>query len=131
MQKRLLAAAAVAIVGSTSAIAAHAGYRYNYPIVVSLAGRYAYGALGSVRASSDANSYIGCSLNSAGAIYCQAADATASQVPSCSVASPTALMQSTVASIKGDSYLYFTWDSNWQCTYIYVDNDSQYLPKPQ
>lgn len=112
-------------------ITASAGSRVSYPVTVNNSGRYAYGALGSVRASSDVNSYIGCSLNSNGAVCCSAADSTASQVPECCNAAPSAAMQATVGAIKGDSYIYFTWDASWTCNYIVVENSSKFLPKPQ
>ena len=115
----------------TLTLTAAAGSRVSYPVTVSLSGRYAYGALGSVRGSSDVNSYLGCSLNSNGAVCCRAADATASQVPECCNSAPSAAMQSAVTSIKGDSYLYFSWDTNWNCNYVIVDNNSMFLPKPQ
>jgi hypothetical protein len=115
----------------TLAVTASAGYRSTNPVYVSLSGRYAYGSLGSVRASSDVNEYIGCSLNSNGAICCRAADSTAYQVPECCTSNPSTAMQTAVSSLHGDSYLYFTWDANWNCNYIYVENNSMFLPKPQ
>jgi hypothetical protein len=107
---------------------AYAGYKTTYLVSVDAPNRTAYGSMGDARASSDSLQYIGCSYagystygsgtcnarNSAGqSVYCYTSDAP---------------MLAAIASVN-DGYLYFQWDANGKCTYIYSSNSSNNAQK--
>lgn len=119
-------AAAIVTFGAT----AFAGFRSTYVVHVDMTYREAWGSLGATRGTGDNNAMLGCSLNSNGSVCCFAADTLGNNYPECCVSSPTPSMQQAVASLNGDSYLSFNWDTNWSCTYIIVENSSQFMPKP-
>jgi hypothetical protein len=90
---------------------------------------YASGALSTVRMSPDSNEYIACQListvNGAG-VSCFANSIT-NQHRNCMVAGDWAAQA--FASITADSWIYFSWDTNGQCTTLMVQKGSQWAPK--
>jgi hypothetical protein len=38
-------------------------------------------------------------------------------------------MVATIRSLNSDSYLYFGWNTNGQCTFVEIENDSTTAPK--
>ena len=109
-----------------------AGARYSFEITVDPYNKYAYGSVGSARASQfESNQLIGCytyaSEGEAGG-RCAASN-YAGTYRVCTVpASAAATMLPVIASIGPQSYLYFAWDDNAYCTSVQVINNSFLLP---
>jgi hypothetical protein len=100
------------------------------PVTVNLTAKWAQGALGTARNSSDHNQQIECNsrATSAGSYwtYCYAVDA-ANNFISCYSPSPD--ISRIAASINGDSAVFFAADANNYCTTVIVYNGSSYEPK--
>jgi hypothetical protein len=125
----LLGAAAVGAIGSF-AVKAHAGFRAESPIYVSVASRYFYGALGSARNTGDSVQYLGCNVNSysagASTVYCYARDANN---VSASCTSTAAELVQQGRAVGPDKYISVSWDANGYCTSIQVTQNSFHPPK--
>lgn len=125
--KLLMGCAVGALLAST---AAWAGFKSTYYADVDTTGRYAYGSYGSARGSADSLQYIGCSVQgfSSGSsrVICEAQNASGVSA-FCSSTVPALVTAAT--SQSGDSYIFFTWDENGDCTYLYVSNTSNYAPR--
>jgi hypothetical protein len=111
------------VVGAAWSRGADAGSKLSFP--VAFGSNYAYGAIGSARASTDSVQYIGCSsYGTSGA--CVAQDATGSNWKMCAWSSAAAA--AAVHSIGPHSYIVFYWDTSGNCTNVYVSNYSYQLP---
>jgi hypothetical protein len=109
----------LALCGSVSD--AGAGAKWSNTVYIS--GTSASGGLGSARASSDSNQYIGCeTIVNYGYCYVQDASGTSR---SCAFGSA---MVPLVMTITESSYLYFSWDTSGNCNYLHVENASALLP---
>lgn len=111
------------VVGVAWSRGADAGLKQSFPVTISSS--YAYGSIGSARASADATQYIGCSsYGTSGA--CVALDATGNNFKMC--AWSNAAQAAAVHSIGPHSYIVFYFDTSGNCTNIYVSNYSYQLP---
>lgn len=114
--------------GALAAGSAHAGEKLDHGSVsVDQTQRVAAGSLGSVRNTPGRYEYIGCSA-SLNRVSCYAGT-EARVYASCYISSPSAGVQALVASVNGDSYVWFTWDENGVCTDLWVSNNSSFAPK--
>lgn len=102
---------------------AMAGYVNHTQVGVDTAGRTAYGSMVGARNSADATQYIGCSVVNFGSPYalCFARNSAGTNV-TCSTTNAGHIDQ--VAGLNNESYLYFQWDANGVCTYIYSQASS-------
>ncbi len=109
---------------------AWAGYQVSVGVQVDAATRWAYGALGSARNSSNSTEYIGCRvttyLSGSATVSCYAR-APSNEYGSCST-SAMSLVEAARA-ITSDSYVRFTWLSTGECASIEVYKNSFYEPK--
>jgi hypothetical protein len=112
-----------------------AGAKYNNAVYVSQSGRYAYGAMGAARNSSDTNQLISCAIGQISSTsevltgWCAAQDANGTYVVCGFTNQSVAAFQKVLATQTPDSYYSFGWDANGNCTYLYVSNESNYEPK--
>jgi hypothetical protein len=94
-----------------------------------VAGRTASGALGQTRNNTNSNEYIACYVNSVsdGSMsgLCWANDQGNNSV-TCSLNATLALA---ARAINPDSYISFAFDTNGNCTSLYVQNNSYFAPK--
>lgn len=93
--------------------------------------RFAAGSLGTARNSADHFQEISCQISASSgnptiSAYCYAVDAQGN-LGSCSTSESQ--LVSVAQSIKGDSYVDFTWDANNHCTSIGVIQNSAWEPK--
>ncbi|HEX8111987.1 MAG TPA: hypothetical protein VF516_29850 [Kofleriaceae bacterium] len=110
-----------------SGAGAYAGYKASIG-APSISSTFAVGVMGAARATSDSNSYAGCSLLNSGTTtlgFCTVADATGA-TKTCSFSNPA--MAQAVASITPDSAIRLFFDASGNCTQLYVDTYSFYLP---
>jgi hypothetical protein len=121
MMKRL--SIVVALLGALVGVA-HAGAKYSYSVAVGTG--WASGALGTARNSGDPNQVIGCQTYGTTTFLCYAHDPYGTQ-GSC-VGSDANLL-AWVRSLNGDSWLYFSWDTSGNCTFVSVENSSYLEPK--
>jgi len=106
---------------------AQAGNKTYINVVVSTAGGYAYGSIGTVRNSGDTTQTLYCSFYGSGSsAYCFARD-SAGTGASCSTTDST-LIQS-LRGLNSDSYLRFHFDGSGNCTQFYIVTGSMYEPK--
>ena len=91
---------------------------------------YAFGAMGSVRASGDTNEFLACTTSvesgSAASVFCEAIDAS-NNYGGCSSTNPAVI--ATVAAMNADSFLWFEWNASGVCTYVEVITSSSFAPK--
>jgi hypothetical protein len=124
MRRLILVLALLAVVGGAS----YAGQKLAYPVVIG--SNYAYGTLGTARNSADANQLIGCwaysSRGQAPFMDCSARNSAGTYVV-CSSTDPDFVAQA--RSVKGDSYVYFSWDSTGTCISLDVEHFSSWEPK--
>jgi hypothetical protein len=109
-----------------TAISAHAGARWG--LAVGVGTTWAWGSMGTARASSDSNQYIGCATYASSTLHyatCYARDA-AGTYGTCRTYEDRLIR---VAETAGsDSVLEFFWTGS-TCTSIRVTNDSRYSPR--
>jgi hypothetical protein len=125
---RVISRLAVVLALATSAAPVHAGAKWVYPVVVDTTNRRAYGNMGASRNSVDATQHLECGL-AAGAptsMFCGATDASGT---SAYCQATDASLVAVVASMSGDSYLYFTWDASGKCNYVFTEAGSRWEPK--
>jgi hypothetical protein len=109
-----------------------AGYKQAQPVSIYIdpSYRFANGDLGYVRNTSDSTQFIGCSSyawkGSPTYAYCYAVDLSGTYV-ACIAADPATVR--VVSALSSDTYLYFSWDANGYCTFIWSDNQSAVAPK--
>jgi hypothetical protein len=126
MKKTWISAGIVATV-LLSGAGAYAGYKASSG-APSLSPTFAVGVMGAARATSDTNSYAGCSLLNSGTSaigFCTIADATGA-TKTCSFSNPG--MVQAVASITPGSAIRLFFDASGNCTQVYIDTYSFYLP---
>jgi len=129
MKKTLLVAAALAAISLGVVHESRAGLRVSYPVTVNTTSRTAYGALGTARNSSDNLQRIGCYVfrfSNDGYAWCDATNSAGTSV-ACTTNQPGHLIA--IESVKGDSFLYFTWQLDGDCNWFRVGQDSRYEPK--
>jgi hypothetical protein len=118
----------VSLVLVLSAGAAWAGRTNYFETSVNLVTREAFGSLYDTRHSADNVQYIGCATNLIGGaarVTCEAKDA-ASESLSCS--SDNAELVKIAQSLSDSSYIFFRCDAGNGLTYLYVSNNSVWLP---
>jgi hypothetical protein len=122
--RRLVLFAILAISGPS-----FAGRRLEEPVVVNLAGREAYGSIGSARNSADSVQFIGCSLEADSStdamVACFASDANGIDAL-CITSSPRIV--AAVQAITAQPFIDFTWDSDGNCTFVFLDTASYNSP---
>ncbi len=106
--------------------AAEAGAKCASPVYVDATQRYARGALGAARNSTDGIQNISCNIYSWGYVFCQARSAS-SVSGSCGTSDPAFI--SMMQAMDESAYVYFSWDASGTCTNLVVVNDSCYEPK--
>ncbi|MCP3143010.1 hypothetical protein [Pyxidicoccus xibeiensis] len=105
---------------------AQAGGKCTSPVTVDATNRWARGALGSARNSTDAIQNIYCTVYSWGYAFCSARD-SASVTGSCGTSDPVYVNM--LQAMTSDSYVYFGWDAAGTCTNLIVQNSSCLDPK--
>jgi hypothetical protein len=128
ISKGLLMTAPLLAVGLAAAWA-HAGYKVVSDVVVSTDGSYAYGAMGSARASNGNFQRIGCSTyatTGSTTVICSARNAVGTSVQ---CRSSNSRHVAAVQSCNGDSFVDFSWDAAGNCIEIAILNQSYYTPK--
>jgi hypothetical protein len=107
-----------------------AGLRIDEPVVVNMAIREALGSIGSARNSADSVQFIGCSIEADSStdpmIACFATDEIGTSVL-CTSSSPK--LVAAVQAITSLSFIDFQWDSDGNCTFVYVDSASFNPPR--
>ena len=107
---------------------AQAGFR-SFPNVT-IYDDYAYGAIGTTRNSADNVQYLGCTVygTSGGTqqVICKARN-TDGKTAACTSSAP-AIIQAALA-VNGDSYVWFGFNADGNCTRLYGYNWSWYAPK--
>jgi hypothetical protein len=122
-------------IGTTwvTADSANAGAKTTYDVIISDAGKYAIGSLADTRASGSNISYMQASVLSWGSDSWQYVHMIAKTGGNSPVTREcTSYDRDLVAmgaSVKGDSYIDFGWDSAGDCTHIRVVNGSKMSPK--
>ena len=107
-----------------------AGFQETVLVTIDMTNRGAGGSLADARSSADSVQYIGCivaATNPGGTtMYCSAKDSTGTYV-NCTSSDPD--LVDAARSVKGDSDIAFYWDSNANCTLLWVQNYSVNSPK--
>lgn len=125
--KKTLISTGVAAAVFLAAAGAYAGYKASIG-APSISPTFAVGVAGAARATADTNSYAGCSLLNSGTStigFCTIADATGA-TKTCSFSNPG--MVQAVASITPNSAIRLFFDASGNCTQLYIDTYSFYLP---
>lgn len=122
----IAAFAAAAAIGST----AFAGAHYANPVYVATG--IAYGQLHAARFSSNTKEFIGCAVmgnttsTTTTYVSCSASDASGKSVY-CSKYNPSYQLIQAAQAANEASYIIFNLNSNYECTYVYVSNNSSNL----
>ncbi len=124
MKLRTFLGAAVAAALLSTAMIASAGARLVYQVGINDASRFAVGTMADARGSSDNVQTIGCYHNT-GFASCYA---TNSAGLSRSCTTTNAALIEVIRSIGSESYLYFQWNTDGTCSYVFVDNGSRWKP---
>jgi hypothetical protein len=125
--KKILVSTGVAATVLLTAAGAYAGYKASSG-APSISPTFAVGVMGAARATTDTNSYAGCSVLNSGTSamgFCTIADATGA-TKTCSFSNPA--MVQAVASITPNSAIRLFFDASGNCTQLYIDTYSFYLP---
>jgi hypothetical protein len=125
MKKSIITAACLLIAFTLVIQYARAGRKSNITVTIDTTSRYAYGALGAARNSSNTVEEIGCytfgySDNSSFA-SCYATNAS-NQSVSCTSTSPAIV--AAAQSVNGDSHVYFAYDQGGACTFVHSQGAS-------
>ncbi len=106
----------------------YAGAKWVYTVGINASSRYAVGNSGAARNSADATQHIECGVYSGSptSMFCGATDSTGASAY-CTSTDPSVV--AVAASISGDSYIYFTWDTGGRCTYVFTESGSRWEPK--
>jgi hypothetical protein len=126
--KRIAVAAVLAatIAMQTTALA---GASFSAPVYIGT--NIAYGSLRSARVSGNTREYIGCGVygatNQPSTTYvmCSAVNAAGTGW-SCSTYAPSAQLVQAALAVSAGSYVIAQSDGGYNCTYIYVNNNSAY-----
>jgi hypothetical protein len=125
LKKAIFAVLCIGVLTGT----AWAGMKFVQPVTINTTYSYAYGSMGSARASSDSNQQIGCTTYNSGGTnnygYCSARDASGNY-KSCSWSGSQ--WTSTINAMTSASWIWFYWDASGNCTFITLQNDSSQLP---
>lgn len=131
--KSLVKGIALLCVALSISQVAYAGAKGSVSVYVSDSGgfRFASGNMGTARNSTDHFQEIACQIsassgNSTVSAYCYAVDAQGN-LGRCSTSESQ--LVGVAESIKGDSYVDFSWDANYNCTSIGVIQNSAWEPK--
>jgi hypothetical protein len=119
---------AVAVVLLLSAGAAWAGRTNYFETSVDTVNKEAYGSLYDTRHSADNVQYIGCYINLIGGVArvnCEARDAASDSL---SCGSTNAELVKIAQALSDSSYIFFRCDASYALTYLYVSNNSVWLP---
>jgi hypothetical protein len=130
MRSRFNRGLVAAVVAGALSLSAFAGMRTIEQVKISDEQSWARGDLGYARSTGDTVQYIGCYINgsgSGGANGVCTARNSAGVTRSCSTNQPKWL--DIIASLSGDSHLYFRWGDDGKCTMIIVENNSTLAPK--
>ena len=102
-----------------------AGYINHYQVSVNTTTRTAYGSMVGARNSADSVQYIGCQLVNSGTPYaiCSARNSAGTK-GYCTTSNAMHMQQ--VTGLSNETYLYYQWDTNGKCTYIYSSTMSTY-----
>lgn len=118
-------------VAATYVATARAGAKQSKPLSIDLTNRVVSGGLGTVRATSDANQFILCSLTGTTTsltAQCWAHDSSGSGPPViCSTTNANVV--SGLQKIPSDGYISYTFDANQTCTAFNVGTGSILEPK--
>lgn len=123
MKRMMKAGLMIALIASVGAAFAGAGSRPE--VYVDARGRHADGSLVAARGSSDSMQSIGCLTYSSNRGVCVARD-SAGNSGACYSINPDTVQA--MRSLDSDSYLYFDWDENGVCTFLFVQKSSIYRP---
>ena len=108
---------------------AWAGMKFVDQFYINTTYSYAYGSMGSARASTDSNQQIGCTTYNSGGTdnygYCSARDPSGTY-KQCSWSGSQ--WTTTINAMTASSWIWFYWDANGNCTFITLQNDSSQLP---
>jgi hypothetical protein len=124
-----IAIAAVLATAVAMQTTASAGASFSAPVVIGT--NIAHGSLRSARVSGNTREYIGCGVygatNLAATTYvmCSAMNAAGASW-SCSTYAPSAQLVQAALAVSAGSYVIAQSDSAFNCTYIYVNNNSAY-----
>jgi hypothetical protein len=121
--RTLVGTAVVAALLSTATIAM-AGSRWVYQVGINDTSRFAVGTTTDARGSADSVQVIGCYHNS-GFASCYATN-NAGLSRSCTTSN--AALIDVIRSISSESYIYFQWNTDGTCSYVFVDNGSRWKP---
>ncbi|PTL75515.1 hypothetical protein [Vitiosangium sp. GDMCC 1.1324] len=128
--KKMHAVLGCAVAAILAGSAAWAGSKYGYPVFIDLTQKKAYGTLGAARNSTDAVQLISCDAHAykdgTRRMSCSAKNTSGTYVY---CTSTVAGLVDSARSISGDSFIYFEWDTNGECTYLGVGHSSEYAPK--
>lgn len=112
------------------AVPSFAGQKASVPVSIDKTYRYAVGALGTARNSSDGNQKIGCAVHTVAGqpayVSCAAMDAKGRHAW-CTSYDPE--MVKAGQALNGDSHLMFFWNEAGSCDQIQTLNDSSTEPK--
>lgn len=125
------AAALLLAVGIGASSIAGAGASFSYPVYVGT--NIAYGSVRAARYSGNTRENIGCNVYGATNqgtattyVSCVATNANGTGW-GCSTYSPSPQLVQAALAVSDSSYVIAQSDSNYNCTYIYVSNNSGYL----
>jgi hypothetical protein len=125
-----LAIIGLSIAAALAVQSADAGSHYSGSITASRYG--AYGQVRAARQSADDKQFIGCAAyganNSSAPTYvaCSASDASGTAVY-CATYNPSYYVWQAAMNVNEASSIIFNVDANYNCTYIYVSNNSTNL----
>jgi len=126
MKRNRLGLCALGFAGALlSSTAAFAGWRSSQEVVIWDVLSFANGDVSYASNTADTGQRIECE-SKGGSGYCLAEDQTG-LTRQCSTSDSDLL--AVIRSLKNDSYLSFSWDTNGHCTNIRVDNSSYTVPK--
>jgi hypothetical protein len=121
---------AIFLVGvlTTAAGMAAAGQSLTYQVNINDTYKFAVGAMPAVRSSSDTVQFIGCYNN----VYTGGVSASCFATNSAGVSrncyTNNADMIAAIQSISSESYIYFQWNTDGTCSYVFVENSSRFKP---
>jgi hypothetical protein len=134
MKKTSILALALLAASALGIATAHAGLKGNYPLTVDLAKRTAKGSIGSTRnATNNTNAYLGVIFSQVAGVgnfipESVTLEFRTSGGNSTFIDVQDANLQKIAHSILSDSYVSFTWDANFVCQGLTVENSSDSPP---
>lgn len=110
-------------------VAAQAGSKTAFPIVIDTAQRVFTGSIGSIRNSANATDSLKCSITAAGLATCTATGTVNGVVTTVSCSTNDAVIVKNLRSMDSDSWVSIRYDVSSTCTETGVAKGSQYAPK--